>query len=193
MVVLQPLSPEHGGSGFNEQYEFLRRTLSHSQRRYSQRGRPPKKQRQTAESATSGEAVGNGDVVRNGDVPNRVSVANNSADVANNSGDVANNSSDVTNNRARVANGRRGLERAASARDYRQKKTIGHLRDIVRGGETSSQSGQNPDMEAHVDQHGRTYYMDHRNRTIAFDRAVTPGSAPQQQEIQTRREMLDRR
>ena len=36
LPVLSPLSPEHG-TELNQQYEFLRRTLSHSQRRYSQR------------------------------------------------------------------------------------------------------------------------------------------------------------
>lgn len=37
LPILSPLSPEHGGTELNEQYEFLRRTLSHSQRRYSER------------------------------------------------------------------------------------------------------------------------------------------------------------
>ena len=39
LPVLTPLSPEHGRE-LNQQYEFLRRTLSHSQRRYSERRRP---------------------------------------------------------------------------------------------------------------------------------------------------------
>ena len=38
LPVLQPLSPTHG-SDLNEQYEYLRRTLSHSRRRYSTRRR----------------------------------------------------------------------------------------------------------------------------------------------------------
>jgi len=37
--VLQPLSPEHGAE-LSDQYDFLRRTLSHSRRRYSTRKRP---------------------------------------------------------------------------------------------------------------------------------------------------------
>ena len=40
--VLQPLSPEHG-QHLNDQYDFLRRTLSHSHRRFSTRRRPNKK------------------------------------------------------------------------------------------------------------------------------------------------------
>ena len=39
LPILNPLSPDHGTpvNELNEQYEFLRRTLSHSQRRYSER------------------------------------------------------------------------------------------------------------------------------------------------------------
>ena len=58
--------------------------------------------------------------------------------------------------------------------------------------------------EAHVrvDHHGRTYYMDHNTRTIAYNggsreeggRATEVSPARQNpREMQTRREMLDRR
>ena len=58
--------------------------------------------------------------------------------------------------------------------------------------------------EARVDHHGRTYYMDHSTRTIAYNggsredrgRTAAPRVSPSRQnprEIQTRREMLDRR
>lgn len=62
--------------------------------------------------------------------------------------------------------------------------------------------------EAHVDHHGRTYYMDHDTRTIAYnggdrggrgaeERGETEvGGSPARRnprEIQTRREMLNRR
>lgn len=175
MLVLQPLSPEHG-TDLNERYEFLRRTLSHSQRRYSQRGRRQRDKQpgarvpsgNVASEGTSGGAVANG-VIANG------SMASGGA--------------------AYVP--RSGLERTLSSRDYRQKKAIGSLRDIVRGNEhqappTSSPPGEDGNTEAHVDQHGRTYYMDHSTRTIAFDRRAGPQASPQL-EVQTRREMLDRR
>lgn len=168
MLVLQPLSPEHGDD-LNERYEFLRRTLSHSQRRYSQRGRRPREKREGAKvpnggvtgEGRSGGGVANG-VIANGSVP------------------------------------RSGLERSMSNRDYKQRKTIGNLRDIVRGSEGQAPPPAPPpeeedDMVAHVDQHGRIYYMDHNNRTIAFNRTATPGAPSPQQEVQTRREMLDRR
>lgn len=172
LAVLQPLSPEHG-TQLNEQYEFLRRALSHSQRRYSQRGKRPRERK--GKTAKEGALVPNGGVANEGVV----------------NGGVANGG---------VASGRgTGLERALSmtTRDTRQKKTIGSLRDIVRGEGSSENSHttqeSDEDMETHVDQHGRTYYMDHNTRTIAFDRTVNPGASPRQQEIQTRREMLDRR
>ncbi len=53
--ALQPLSPEHG-TQMSDQYEFLRRTLSHSHRRYSTRRRPNRKGRRTEE--TGGEREG---------------------------------------------------------------------------------------------------------------------------------------
>lgn len=172
MIVLQPLSPEHG-AGLSEQYAFLRRTLSHSQRRYSQRGRTPKEkknQQQKQQELTQKETVPNGGMA-NGGV---------------------------------VSGHRSGLERALSARDNqgnRQRRTIGRLRDIVKDENSAPSSAPTPeedeDMETHVDQHGRTYYMDHSTHTIAFDRGTTAssraGPAPQQREIQSRREMLDRR
>jgi len=49
-----------------------------------------------------------------------------------------------------------------------------------------------PVVERHVDQHGRPYYMDHSTHTITYEeregRAL--GAEPN---MQTRREMLDRR
>ena len=170
MLVLQPLSPEHGAD-LNDRYEFLRRTLSHSQRRYSQRGR---KQRDRQPGAK---------------VPN-VGVANEGAT----GGGVANG---VIAGGSAAHVPRSGLGRTLSSRDHRQKQTIGHLRDIVRGNEPQAPPTSQPidnagDTEAHVDQHGRTYYMDHSTRTIAFDRRAGPQASPQH-EVQTRREMLDRR
>lgn len=43
-------------------------------------------------------------------------------------------------------------------------------------------------VETHVDQHGRTYYMDHRTHTMAFEQGRGRGV-----DMRTRREMLDRR
>ena len=73
LPILAPLSPEHGNE-LTEQYEFLRRTLSHSRRRYSQRRQHPRQRRndeetpdiQTSGNGTSGgrrhtHAVGSGD------------------------------------------------------------------------------------------------------------------------------------
>ena len=48
--VLQPLSPEHG-TEMNDQYDFLRRTLSHSHRRFSTRRRPNRKERRPEEGS----------------------------------------------------------------------------------------------------------------------------------------------
>ncbi len=141
----------------NEQYEFLRRTLSHSQRRYSQRGRKPREKK---------AGLGRG---------------GQSLRIANSSG-------------SSVVNG--GSERAlnGTTEESRQKRTIGQLRDITLNGVTDP-SGGDASLETHVDQHGRTYYMDHSTRTIAFDRSanVEAGGAVGELEIQTRREMLDRR
>ena len=164
MAVLQPLSPDHGAD-LTEQYEFLRRTLSHSQRRYSQRGRNPRGGKGRGK-ATAGQSLRE---------PNRVG--------------------------NRIANGHvTGLagQEGINSLETRKKQTIGHLRDILRESNAVNSSTlpprrHNEDMETHVDQHGRTYYMDHNTRTIAYDRAVNPGFSPQQQEMQTRREMLDRR
>ena len=63
-----------------------------------------------------------------------------------------------------------------------------------------------PGRHAHVDHHGRTYYMDHNTRTIAYNgesQEEGPGEGERQvgvaparrnpRELQTRREMLDRR
>ena len=51
--MLQPLSPEHGAE-LSEQYDFLRRTLSHSHRRYSTRRRPNRKGRSQEEGGGGG-------------------------------------------------------------------------------------------------------------------------------------------
>ena len=166
MVVLQPLSPDHG-TDLTRQYEFLRRTLSHSQRRYSQRGKHPREGKGRGQGGRGQAKGGTGH-------GQTVHVAN---------GSVA--------SRPGASGGGRG--QSATSEETRQKQTIGQLRAIVRESERSSPQVQraNENLETHVDQHGRTYYMDHSTRTIAFDR--TSDVSPQQQEMQTRREMLDRR
>ena len=63
-----------------------------------------------------------------------------------------------------------------------------------------------PGRHAHIDHHGRTYYMDHNTRTIAYNRdrqeegrgqgeaeVGAPPGRRNPRELQTRREMLDRR
>ena len=49
--------------------------------------------------------------------------------------------------------------------------------------------------ETHVDHHGRTYVMDHRTRTIAFDgqRRRTQHGTTTTSDLDARRQMLDRR
>ena len=54
LEVLQPLSPEHGLQ-LNDQYNLLRRTLSHSHRRYSTRRRPNRKGRSQDQEGPSQE------------------------------------------------------------------------------------------------------------------------------------------
>lgn len=83
----------------------------------------------------------------------------------------------------------------------RQRKTIGHLREIVNSTHMAQDSDKT--LEPHIDQHGRTYYMDHSTHTIAFNGGGGGGgggvsaepqtSQPRQDEMQTRRQMLDRR
>lgn len=165
-VVLQPLSPEHG-QHLNQQYEFLRRTLSHSQRRFSQRGRHPRdrKGRGNAGGEGSSEQGAQGGLGESGLVKNQVSPG--------------------------TTNGGENL-----TKDTRQKQAIGQLKTITRESENEAPHGggvRNGNLEEHVDQHGRTYYMNHLTRTIAFDRAGNSEAAPTQQDMQTRREMLDRR
>ena len=165
-VVLEPLSPEHGQE-LNQQYEFLRRTLSHSQRRYSQRGRRPQQKKPRKDGA--GDSSRESGLVRN-----------------------------------QIEPGSRGEN---LNREVRQRQAVNQLQSIVRESETlsssSSPQGQRrgqgagqDNMEERVDQHGRVYYMNHITRTIAFDRGGgggTMAAAPTQGDIQTRREMLDRR
>lgn len=166
-VVLQPLSPEHGLE-LNEQYEFLRRTLSHSQRRFSQRGRKPRERRGHHSQ-------------RGGEGSNRLVVQRGKTE----SGLMKSQVSPR-------------LLRAQTSKEVRQKQTIGQLKSILLESENQppQQENRNEDLEEHIDQHGRTYYMDHVTRTIAFDRLGDVEDVdvpPQQQDMQTRREMLDRR
>ena len=174
-VVLQPLSPDHGLE-LNQQYEFLRRTLSHSQRRFSQRGRHPKVRR--------GQGEGGG----------RVSNHRNAS-----AGTGLGESGLVQG----LVSPRPAARRDIISKEARQKQAIGQLKSIMLNGENNRdphEGDEGEDLEEHVDQHGRTYYMDHVTRTIAFDRSVTSTDViPSQQEMltrremQTRREMLDRR
>ena len=183
-VVLEPLSPEHGQE-LNQQYDFLRRTLSHSQRRYSQRGRNPnqRKNRKTARGAAATTATGeNSNIATSGLVQNQVapSSSSNSRPPSSNSGPA--NSGDSEN----------------LSRDARQRQAIGQLQSIVRESDSAvpTTSSRREGLEERVDQHGRVYYMNHLTRTIAFgnrggaDQAET---TPTQADMQTRREMLDRR
>ena len=57
LPVLSPLSPDHG-TELNQQYEFLRRTLSHSQRRYSQRRKQKGEQGRNGRDPSTIAAVG---------------------------------------------------------------------------------------------------------------------------------------
>lgn len=163
-VVLEPLSPEHGLE-LNQQYEFLRRTLSHSQRRFSQRGRKPRerKERGNARGEESNEHAAQVGLGESGLVSSQVPPG-------------------------------RIVEGENLPKETRQKLAIGQLKSITRESENEPvhRDTGNENLEEHVDQHGRTYYMNHVTRTIAFGTS-DPDVPPQQQDMQTRREMLDRR
>ena len=116
MAVLQPLSPEHNGAGLNEQYERLRRTLSHSRRRYSARRRNPRELARLVREGRGG--------------------VEESADPHLGSGD-----------HLQTGGGEPVRRYTHSVSPYRQqqdrqRKTIGHLREIVNSTHMARDSGE---------------------------------------------------
>lgn len=149
LPVLQPLSPTHGAD-LSEQYEYLRRTLSHSRRRYSTRRRSNHSGSQRQPRHTEGS-------------------------------------------RQRQREPKELARVRSDIHQSRQQQTIGQLRDILRSsGDSGARLSAPSELETHVDQHGRTYYMDHSTRTIAFDQSSTTVHG-QEPEMRARREMLERR
>jgi len=192
-VVLEPLSPEHGQE-LNQQYEFLRRTLSHSQRRYSRKGRYPKQRKNQNAGETAATAGENSNIAVSGLIQSQVAPSSPSTSRPSSTSPSSSSTSPTPSSSANE-----NLSRTA-----RQRQAIGQLQSIVResGNATPTTSsrqegrGLREGLEERVDQHGRVYYMNHLTRTIAFGNrggANPAEDTPTQADMQTRREMLDRR
>ncbi|XP_003383206.1 PREDICTED: uncharacterized protein LOC100640398 [Amphimedon queenslandica] len=166
----------------NEQYEFLRRTLSHSRRRYSarfKRPRPVSRPRENGESSLDAPWLSREPEESQLDKPGKIRPPPSSSS----------RSAHQSQQRNKVQSARRP-----------------HPHHGTRAGHTSTRSAVNSSGrgEAHVDNIGRTYYMDHTTHTIHYGDSTSSQPTRDSEErdgegggergaLDARREMLNRR